>query len=70
MRNYIKNIRNNLNKKYFRNADDSFLRDERLKSSVAWMNKKTDIPPDVLLDNKLSDFNWPVFKNTKFDQGL
>ena len=67
MRNYIRNIRNNIERKYFRNADDSFLRDERLKSSVAWMNFKTNIPNDAPLDKKLSDFNWPVFKNVKFD---
>ena len=67
MRNYLKNIRNNIHKAYFRNADDSFLKDHRLKSSVSWLNTKSNIPESALLDKKLSDFKWPIFKNTKFD---
>ena len=70
MKRYLRNIRNNIEKTYFRNADESFIKDQRIRSSISWLNTKSDIPDDAVLDAKLSDFKWPIFKNTKFDQGL
>ena len=67
MKNYLRNIKNNIDRTYFRNADETFLKDQTLRSSVSWLNTKSDIPDSAVLDSKLSDFKWPIFKNQKFD---